>query len=139
MHNLTSHEEAPPSQLLTRPTQFFQLEQLSYGTPPTREKDLMTAPIKRRRPLLETRMIRRNSTEILPDPLQQLLALLHAPQIRRVHPLQPLDVLVAERIVVLHEPGPHDQDIAESDFGALVREDLLQMLELDGRALEGLE
>ena len=139
MHSLTRHKETPPPHLLTHPTQLLQLKQLPNRTPPARQEDLMTTPVQRRRPLLEARVVSRDTAEVIPDPLQELLGLFDTAERRRMHVLQGRDIVVAEGAVSGEKPRAHDQDVAEFHLCVLVLEDRFQPLEFYRRALEALE
>jgi len=99
----------------------------------------MTTPVERRGPLLEARVISRHTAEVVPDPLEQLVALFDAAEARRVHGLQLGGLRVVERVVRLHVARAHNQYVAELELRALPLEDLLQPLQLDRRALERAE
>lgn len=140
----TGQEESPPLLPLALLTEFLQVQQLSDVATPTGQQDLVHAPVERRGPPLETRVVTRHGAEVFPDPLQDLVGLFHTTQPRRTHLDKSLDLCVVavrhELTVGLEESTPDDQDVAEPGLSvALPLEGFEDPFKLDAAGLEVFE
>lgn len=133
---LTAHKEAPSALLLTHLGQLLQPEKLPNGTSVPSQQDLMQRPVLLRRPRLKTRLIARHGREILPNPPNHLVALLHAAKVVRQHGLVGSELRGVQRGELRVPPRANKQDVAELDGGPLRGEAGLEVGEGDGRGFE---